>query len=128
MQISFNCDVQTVIFKSFTYLLFDFFQLRSRRIFKIAEIIVSVQSVFSQNSLFRMFSKYKPTNSHTFAPSKLPIGTSKSGLSFFTQMSLLLNKSDFLECMIMLITFLSIVVIVLAKLMACVNKSLKIDG
>ena len=42
--------------------------------------------------------------------SKLPIVTSKFRLSIFTQISLLLNESNFLECMI-----------VLAKLMIFVN-------
>ena len=129
MQISFSCDVQTVLFKNFTYPFFYFFQLRSKVIFKTAETIVSVQSdILSTKLTFRMFSKYKPTNSHTLALLKLPIVTSKFGLSFFIQISSLLNKSDFLECIIVSVYFLSILVIALAKLMAFVNRSFEMDG
>ena len=96
MQISFNCDVQTVIFKNLNifFLIFsssglDLFtkQLRPSSLYN--------PILLPPNLLFRMFKKYKPTNSYTSTPSKLPIVTSKFGLSFFTQISLLLNKSDF---------------------------------
>ena len=126
MQVSFSCDVQSLnilhIFFIFPSSSPDSFskQLRPSSLYNLI--------FFPTNSVLRILSKYKPTNSHTSAPSKLPIVTSNFGLSFLTQISLLVNKSDFLESTIVSITFSSILVIVLAKLMTFVNKSFEIDG
>ena len=48
-------------------------------------------SYFSDN----LWSKKLPTSSHTSAPWKAPIATSNNPLSFYIQVSLLLNRSDF---------------------------------
>ena len=70
MLVSFNCDVQTVTFKHFTYLLFDFFQVRSRFIFKTIETIktnlgllrqaVSIYNEALKNSGFNETLKFLP--------------------------------------------------------------------
>ena len=53
----------------------------------------------------RSFKIESPISLHTSAPSKIPIVTSnKSSLSFFTLGDLLLNRIDFLECMIISIS------------------------
>lgn len=81
----------------FTDELFNFFQPRS----KTMETIVSLPcDIFFHTIYF---------NLHTSAPLRLPIVTLKFGLSFFSQTSLLLNKSDFLECIIVSITFLILI-------------------
>ena len=120
---------QTIIFKTFPY----HFQTNSgrptRHIFKTAKTMVSVQFdlFFPANSIFKMSKKYLPTNSDTSASSKLCIVMSKTELPTLTQISLLLNEIDFLEWMVSM-TFFLIVVTVLAKLMAFVNRSLETDG
>ena len=61
----------------------------------------------SPNTFLRIYRKQSPTNSHTSAPSKLPIVTSKSGLSVLTQTSCLLNSNDLRAWKIVLITLSS---------------------
>ena len=51
---------------------------------------------------------YSPTNSHTSAPSKLPIVTSNILLSFFIQVVPLLNSRNLPACMIMSMYFSAI--------------------
>ena len=55
MQISFSCGAQTVIFKSFTYLIFDFFQLSPDLFSKqVKESSLCNPLFFPPNSLLRM--------------------------------------------------------------------------
>ena len=55
----------------------------------------------------RMWRIYEPTSSHNSAPSKLPIVKGKSGSPFFfIHVSVLLNSRNFLEYIMVLITFI----------------------
>ena len=67
--------------------------------------------------------------SQTSAPSKLPIVTSNMLLWFFlVQAVLLSNKSDFRQCMIMLMSLSLIVVFFLANEIALERRDSLMDG
>ena len=70
----------------------------------------------------------KPTSSHTSAPSKLPIVTSKELLFFLIQAVLLSKRRDFLECIIMSMSRSVMVVNCLAKLIASVRSFSVMEG
>ena len=118
---------QTIIFKTFPY----HFQTNSGLDIFSKQLrpwsLYNPTFFFPANSIFKMSKKYLPTNSDTSASSKLCIVMSKTELPTLTQISLLLNEIDFLEWMVSM-TFFLIVVTVLAKLMAFVNRSLETDG
>ena len=70
-----------------------------------------------------------PTSSYTSAPSKLSIVPSNlPSLSFFTQGDPLWSRIDFLEYMIISVSWLVILVCFLAKWIALVSSSEDMEG
>lgn len=70
-----------------------------------------------------------PTSSYTSAPSKLPIVPSNlPSLSFFTQGDPLWSRIDFLEYMIISVSWLVNLVCFLAKWIALVSSSEDMEG